>query len=102
MNRRGFLGAVLAAAAAPYVVTKAGVLMPVKQIVTPERFWIAVDLAAEGGGNCAVVGQLQMWQQTIFIRQFPEPAATATDFLRIQAQVEREWSRPKKTLTQQI
>lgn len=35
MNRRGFLGAILAAGAAPWV-AKAGVLMPVKTLVTPE------------------------------------------------------------------
>jgi hypothetical protein len=34
MNRRGFLRSMLAAAAAPYVITTAGVLMPVRQIVT--------------------------------------------------------------------
>lgn len=36
MNRRGFLQGILAAGAAPWVCTKAGVLMPVKQIVTPD------------------------------------------------------------------
>lgn len=34
MNRRGFLKAILAAGVAPYVVTTAGVLMPVEKIVT--------------------------------------------------------------------
>lgn len=35
MNRRGFLQAILASATAPYVVTTAGVLMPVKKILVP-------------------------------------------------------------------
>jgi len=35
VNRRGFLGAILAAGAAPWV-AKAGVLMPVKTLVVPE------------------------------------------------------------------
>ena len=34
MNRRGFLQAILASATAPYVVTSAGVLMPVRKLVT--------------------------------------------------------------------
>lgn len=34
MNRRGFLQAILASATAPYVVTTAGVLMPVKRVIT--------------------------------------------------------------------
>lgn len=36
MNRRGFLNGILAAATAPYVVTAAGVLMPVRKIALPE------------------------------------------------------------------
>ena len=39
MNRRGFLGAILATGVAPYVVTAAGVLMPVRALWTPD-FWI--------------------------------------------------------------
>lgn len=35
MNRRGFLRGILAAGVAPYVSTVAGVLMPVKKIITP-------------------------------------------------------------------
>lgn len=38
MNRRGFLGAILAAAAAPMVV-RAGVLMPVKTLDVPLVLW---------------------------------------------------------------
>ena len=34
MNRRGFLQAILALGVAPYVVTTAGVLMPVRQVIT--------------------------------------------------------------------
>jgi hypothetical protein len=37
MNRRGFLKSILAAGVAPYVVTTAGVLMPVR------RVWSSVD-----------------------------------------------------------
>lgn len=36
MNRRGFMKAILAAGAAPYVQTAAGVLMPVRKLVVPE------------------------------------------------------------------
>lgn len=36
MNRRGFLKGILAAGAAPYVVTTAGLLMPVRQIVVAD------------------------------------------------------------------
>jgi hypothetical protein len=36
MNRRGFLRSILAAGVAPYVVTTAGVLMPVRKLVTPD------------------------------------------------------------------
>jgi hypothetical protein len=38
MNRRGFLKSILAAGVAPYVVTSAGVLMPLKQIIVPARW----------------------------------------------------------------
>jgi len=38
MNRRGFLQACLAAAAAPYVSTAAGVLMPVRKVFAAEQF----------------------------------------------------------------
>lgn len=40
MNRRGFLQACLASATAPYVVTDAGVLMPIKQIQTYPAGWV--------------------------------------------------------------
>lgn len=36
LNRRGFLQAILASATAPYVVTTAGVLMPVRKILVQE------------------------------------------------------------------
>jgi len=40
MNRRGFLSGILAAGMAP-AIAKAGVLMPVKQIIVPEELvWI--------------------------------------------------------------
>ena len=45
MNRRGFLGAMLAAAVAPAVV-KSGVLMPVRPIWTPP-VWMGMDLGSE-------------------------------------------------------
>lgn len=35
MNRRGFLKSILAAGVAPYVVTAAGVLMPVRTLARP-------------------------------------------------------------------
>ena len=43
MNRRGFLQSILALGVAPYVVTTAGVLMPVRQVITipdVETLWI--------------------------------------------------------------
>lgn len=36
MNRRGFLQAILSSATAPYVITTAGVLMPVKKLLVPD------------------------------------------------------------------
>lgn len=39
MNRRGFLKSMLAAGAASYVVTSAGVLMPVRKLWTPLQLW---------------------------------------------------------------
>ena len=38
MNRRGFLQGILSAGVAPYVCTAAGVLMPVKKIVTAPSY----------------------------------------------------------------
>lgn len=35
-TRRGFLGAILAAAAAPAIITTPGILMPVRKIIAPE------------------------------------------------------------------
>ena len=48
MNRRGFLQACLAAATAPYVITSAGVLMPVRKIFVPEVQGPAVQLMRGG------------------------------------------------------
>lgn len=42
MNRRGFLGAMLAACAAPAIV-KAEILMPVRQIIVPLPFTVGID-----------------------------------------------------------
>lgn len=56
MNRRGFLRGILAAGAAPWVCTKAGILMPVRQVAQPDgvltldmlnRAKSALDRAAE-------------------------------------------------------
>lgn len=46
MNRRSFLKAILAAGVAPYVVTSAGVLMPVRELWTPE--WTRYALVEDG------------------------------------------------------
>ena len=48
MNRRSFIQSILAAGVAPYVVTTAGVLMPVRQIVSVE---IAPAVAMEFNGR---------------------------------------------------
>lgn len=61
MNRRGFLSTCLAAAAAPYVVTKAGVLMPVKSLWTPPAFdpgslYLMTIPVPEVGLNCDKMG----------------------------------------------
>lgn len=45
MNRRGFMKAILAAGVAPYVVTSAGVLMPVRKIKTMEEIFLELSLA---------------------------------------------------------
>ncbi len=39
MNRRGFLQAILASAVAPWVITKAGVLMPGRGVTVPRFLW---------------------------------------------------------------
>lgn len=62
MNRRGFIGAMLAAGAAPYIV-RSGILMPVKKLWTPEipqayaylngRLWL---LTNSGVVNMTVIG----------------------------------------------
>ena len=45
MNRRGFLRSILAAGVAPYVVTTAGVLMPVHALYVPSRKKILLHLS---------------------------------------------------------
>ena len=47
MNRRNFLQGCLASATAPYVITTAGLLMPVKTLALPKLSirWIPVDRA---------------------------------------------------------
>lgn len=42
MNRRGFLKSILASGVAPYVVTTAGVLMPVRALAVPWEHTIVV------------------------------------------------------------
>lgn len=42
-SRRGFLGSILAACAAPAII-KAEILMPVRTIVAPDPIWVGVDL----------------------------------------------------------
>jgi hypothetical protein len=43
VNRRSFMKAILAAGAAPYVVTSAGVLMPARSLLVPDgNGWIRV------------------------------------------------------------
>ncbi len=46
ITRRGFLGGILAAAAAPAIV-KAGVLMPVRSIIVPRFIYMGIDWASE-------------------------------------------------------
>lgn len=46
MNRRSFMKAILATATAPYVVTTAGILMPVKSIITQPLDLITMRLMA--------------------------------------------------------
>lgn len=52
MNRRGFMRSILAAGVAPYVVTTAGVLMPVRAIAAPRIICRGLNFTALGeGGN---------------------------------------------------
>lgn len=52
MNRRSFLQACLASATAPYVVTTAGVLMPVKSLWTPPAWpWPEENYAYRWAAN---------------------------------------------------
>ena len=50
MNRRGFLQGILAAGIAPFVVTTAGVLMPVRKIITPQLLFSVSDYFMQSGG----------------------------------------------------
>jgi hypothetical protein len=64
MNRRGFLGAILATATAPAIVSS-GVLMPVRKIWTPaEPFFFAID---EGLRWNAVDGRYVPFDVTVTI-----------------------------------
>lgn len=49
MNRRSFLRSILAAGIAPYVVTSAGVLMPVRQRIVVPDIWRDVELTGLTG-----------------------------------------------------
>lgn len=52
MNRRSFMKAILAAGVAPYVVTSAGVFMPVRGLIIPQSsgiaHWVRTTLDVEG------------------------------------------------------
>ena len=56
MNRRGFLKGILAAGVAPYVVTGAGVLMPVKKLWTPINYNSAQRIIFNGLVGALVPG----------------------------------------------
>jgi hypothetical protein len=62
MNRRGFLKSMLAAGVAPYVVTSAGVLMPVRKIIgaTPEETF-AFTQSGSGATARTVQDALRLW-----------------------------------------
>jgi hypothetical protein len=61
MNRRGFLKSMLAAGVAPYVVTSAGVLMPVKKILTATAPEIAFIQNGTGATSRTVQEALRLW-----------------------------------------
>jgi hypothetical protein len=61
MNRRGFLKSMLAAGVAPYVVTSAGVLMPVKKILTATAPEIAFVQSGPGATPQTFQEALRLW-----------------------------------------
>ena len=102
MNRRGFLGAILAAGAAPWV-AKAGVLMPVRptilmpmeigrvdgiRIIFANRLWVA-------DGGCTV-RYTEIFQDEVFT--VPEPkeplfhGETLVDFVPVQSYGDLRWN----------
>lgn len=62
MNRRGFMKSILAAGVAPYVVTTAGVLMPVR------RLWKPPTLVAFGENTVEYFIQDEGWYYISGIR----------------------------------
>lgn len=44
ITRRGLLAGILGAAAAPAIITRPGILMPVRTIALPEPWWMTADL----------------------------------------------------------
>jgi hypothetical protein len=61
MNRRGFLKSMLAAGVAPYVVTSAGVLMPVRKILTATAPEIAFTPSGTGATAMTAQEALRLW-----------------------------------------
>lgn len=70
MDRRGFIGSILAAGTAPWI-AKAGVLMPVKKVITSEYFDGPLILASNGvwimQGSITIHGTTKEWMRMIRI-----------------------------------
>lgn len=47
ITRRGLLAGILGACAAPAIVTRSGILMPVKTIALPQPWWIVAEFPFE-------------------------------------------------------
>lgn len=50
ITRRDLLAGILGACAAPAIVTRSGILMPVKTIALPQPWWITAELPQTYGG----------------------------------------------------
>lgn len=61
VDRRGFLKSILAAGVAPYVVTSAGVLMPVKKILAASAEEVAFLQSGTGAVTKTLKDALRLW-----------------------------------------
>ena len=86
MNRRGFLQAILAAGVAPWVITKAGVLMPVRKVIVPPPvIWHSNQLSEAAA---------EQWERALF-----QPIPTSgKSWLMVQEALRRARAQPESKI----